>query len=76
MNKRLRAAEQAGAAGADSAHGRQVGVVEDGQLDGETAPHPETAARHTSGAQLQPLPLGPWAPGPGRAGPGLTAPGS
>lgn len=44
VNERLPAAEQAGAAGADAAHGRQVRVVEDGQLDGETAPHAETTA--------------------------------
>lgn len=42
MNKRLPAAEEAGATGTEAAHSGQVGVVEDGQLDGEAAPHPET----------------------------------
>lgn len=42
VNKRLPATEQAGAAGTEAAHSGQVGVVEDGQLDGEAAPHTET----------------------------------
>lgn len=39
MNEGLAAAEQAGAAGADAADGGQVGMMEDGQLHRETAPH-------------------------------------
>lgn len=34
----LPAAKHAGAAGADATDGGQVGVMEDGQLDGQTAP--------------------------------------
>lgn len=37
--------EGLGAAGADATDGRQVGVMEDGQLHGQTAPHAETTGR-------------------------------
>lgn len=39
MNEGLATAEQAGAAGTDAANGGQVGMMEDGQLHRETAPH-------------------------------------
>lgn len=39
MNEGLPAAEQAGGAGADATDGGEVRVMEDGQRDGETAPH-------------------------------------
>lgn len=39
---RFLAAGQTGAAGSDAADDRQVSMMEDGQLDGQTAAHPET----------------------------------
>lgn len=41
VNGGLKAAEQTGAAGADAADSRQVGMMEDGQLHGQTTPHAE-----------------------------------
>ncbi len=42
MNESFPAAEQAGVAGADATNGGQVGMMEDGQLHGQTAPDAET----------------------------------
>lgn len=41
VKKDFLAAEQTGGAGADAADDGQVGMMEDGQLDGQTAPNAE-----------------------------------
>lgn len=51
VNEGLPAAEQAGAAGADATDGGQVGMMEDRQLHGQTAPH--TERNHRKEVKLQ-----------------------
>lgn len=46
IDKDFLAAEQAGAAGADATDRGQVGMMEDGQLDRQTAPHADRNHRH------------------------------
>lgn len=41
VTKDLLVAEEAGAAGADASDDGQVGMMEDGKLEGQTAPDPE-----------------------------------
>lgn len=53
VNEGLPAAKQTGAAGADATDGGQVGMMEDRQLHGQTAPHAER--NHRKEVKLQKL---------------------
>lgn len=53
MDEGLQAAEQTGAAGADATDGGQVGMMEDRQLDGQTAP--DAARNHRKEKKPQTL---------------------
>lgn len=46
VNEGLTTAEQARGAGADATDGGEVGVMEDGQRHGETAPHAGRRKQH------------------------------